>query len=287
MTMPPLHAGSVSSAQKDLRTPTFLSIIIALLLTGSSLAGLLFSPIIYPTPELNNAFPANDVINLIIGMPILLITMGTARRGSLSGLLLWPGALFFVTYNAMVYLIGMPPGLLSIIYLAQLILSAWAILLVLQGTDRERVKTCLSGRAPARYAGFTLAGLGALIFLRAAAMLVPALLSGAPLPAPELGLHIADLIISSAWVVGGALLIRRSVTGYLFGLGLLFHGSLLFVSLLALMLLQPLFTGSVFSPGDFVVIAVSSLICVVPFALFWRAILRYQDKKEQSEGKIA
>ena len=65
----------------------------------ASLAGLLFQSSIYPTYELRSAFLANEVINLLIGLPILLGSMGLTRRGSLAGLLLWPGALLYILYN--------------------------------------------------------------------------------------------------------------------------------------------------------------------------------------------
>jgi hypothetical protein len=35
----------------------------------------------------------------MIGLPILRGSMGLARRGKLLGLLLWPGALFYVLYH--------------------------------------------------------------------------------------------------------------------------------------------------------------------------------------------
>jgi hypothetical protein len=39
-----------------------------------------------------------DAFNLVVGVPLLLGSMWFARRGSLIGLLFWPGALFYVLY---------------------------------------------------------------------------------------------------------------------------------------------------------------------------------------------
>src|SRR5689334_16130040 len=41
-------------------------------------------------------FRAHDLFNLAVALPVLLASVWLARRGSLVGLLLWPGALFYV-----------------------------------------------------------------------------------------------------------------------------------------------------------------------------------------------
>lgn len=81
-------------------TPVYVaSLVIAVLMTVASLLGLLYPERLYPTEALQQSFLATDVVNLVIGLPILLGSMGLARRGKLLGLLLWPGALFYVLYH--------------------------------------------------------------------------------------------------------------------------------------------------------------------------------------------
>jgi hypothetical protein len=69
-----------------------LSLLIALLMAAASAIGLLYHAAIYPSKELFESFVSNDIVNLLIGLPILLGSMWWARRGKLLGLLLWPGA---------------------------------------------------------------------------------------------------------------------------------------------------------------------------------------------------
>jgi len=76
-------------------------------MAAASVAGLMYRTTIYPTDELLRTFVSNDVVNLFIGLPILLGSMWLARRGQLLGLLCWPGALFFVLYNYIVYVFAM------------------------------------------------------------------------------------------------------------------------------------------------------------------------------------
>lgn len=55
------------------------------------------------------------------------------------------------------------------------------------------------------------------------------------------------------------------------GLGLLFRASMLFTGLIGFLLLQPLLTAAPFRLADTALIAILSLVAVVPFALFLRA----------------
>ena len=64
-----------------------LSFILALLMAGVSAAGFFFQCNLYPTEELRRAFVPNDVVNLVIGLPILLGSLWLTRRGRLTGLL--------------------------------------------------------------------------------------------------------------------------------------------------------------------------------------------------------
>ena len=91
----------------NLVTIQILSLLIAILMTVASVAGLFARASIYPTEELVQSFVPNDVVNLFIGLPILLGSMYLAWHGKLVGLLCWPGALFFVTYTYLAYVFAM------------------------------------------------------------------------------------------------------------------------------------------------------------------------------------
>ena len=72
--------------KRDLRIVYRLSFIAAALMTLLSIAGLLRPSRLYPTEALLQSCMPNDVINLVIGLPILLGSMWLARRGKLIGL---------------------------------------------------------------------------------------------------------------------------------------------------------------------------------------------------------
>jgi hypothetical protein len=239
-------------------------------MAAASLAGLLFPASIYPTEELRRAFVSNDVVNLFIGLPILLGAMWLARRGHLLGLLFWPGALFYATYNYIAYAVAMPLTRLFIIDVALVLVSIYTIYGLLSNMDGEAVQAQLKGRVFERLTGGVLIGFGALFFLMAAGKVLGHVAGQAALPWPQVSVQIADLLVTPAWLVGGILLWRKRALGYAGGAGLLFQASMLFVALLVFFILQPFVAGAPFPVNDFVVIAVMSLICLIPFGLFLR-----------------
>jgi len=255
---------------RDLTLAYVLSLVVALLMAVASAAGLLYKTNIYPTEELLKTFVSNDVVNLLMGLPILLGSMWLVRHGKLIGLLFWPGALFYAFYNYIVYVLGMPLALISLVYLALVTLSAYTLFSLVAGIDGPAVQQRLTGAVPERFAGGVLTGLGALFFLRAIGVLVSALINQTLLARTEVALHVADLIITPAWVMGGILLWRRRALGYVTGAGLLFSASMLFIGLLVFFVLQPFLTATPFPLADFVVIFVMGLVCFIPFALFVR-----------------
>jgi hypothetical protein len=61
-------------------------------------------------------------------------------------------------------------------------------------------------------------------------------------------------------------------------LGLLFSGSLLFISLIMYLLLAPLLTGAPFAPADVMVVLSLGMVCFIPFFLYLRGV-QLQDRQ--------
>ncbi|MGB3701833.1 MAG: hypothetical protein WA997_11235, partial [Anaerolineales bacterium] len=112
----------------DLRLLYASSLVIALLMIIASVVGILYPTIIYSHEGLQEAFIPNDVVNLIIGVPILLGSLWLAHRGKLIGLLFWPGALFYVFYTYVVYLLSMPLNAAFLLDLTLVSLSAYTMI---------------------------------------------------------------------------------------------------------------------------------------------------------------
>ncbi len=251
-----------------------LSFLISALMTVVSIAGILNRTSLYPTEGLRRTFVSNDVVNLLIGLPILLGSMDLARRGKWIGLLCWTGGLFFVLYNYTAYVFAMPLHWAFLFHLALMILSAYTLIGLVASIDGKAVQQRLQGVVPEKLAGGVLAGLGILFLLRAGGVIVNALLNGILLTEAEMAVNISDFLTTPAWIIGGILLWTRKELGYVAGLGLLFQGSMLFVALIVFFLLQPFLAATPLAIMDVIVVAVMGLICFIPFGLFVRGVIK-------------
>ena len=249
------------------------SIGITVLMTVASVAGLIYPDELYPTKAMREAYVVNDAINVLIGIPILLASMWLAWRGKLVGLLLWPGALFYVFYNYVAYIIGIPYNLIHGLYILILSASLYSIIALAVVIEGHTVKGLLSDAVPEKISGGVLAGLGSLYILRVLSILIDAIIYKNPIPLTELAIMIADMLIAPAWIIGGLILWRRVALGYVSGLGLLFQGSTLFIGLILIMLFQPIVTGTRYSFLDILVVFFMGLIVFIPFGLYLKAVL--------------
>jgi hypothetical protein len=247
-----------------------VSLVIAALMAIASVAGLLYQTIIYPTEELLQAFVPNDVVNLFIGLPILLGSMWLSRRGKLVGLLLWPGALFYVFYTYIVYVFSMPLNVAFLLHLTLVTLSAYTMIGLVASIDGKAIQHRLTGAVPERAGGGVLAALGILFFVRVIGVMVNALIAETPVSATELALHVSDFMLTPAWVIVGVLLWRRRALGYVTGLGLLFQASMLFIGLIVVLILRPFMTAAQFPLGDVLVVSAMGMVCFIPLAVFVR-----------------
>jgi hypothetical protein len=259
--------------KNDLRTATNLSIIVAILMTAVSLSSLLFQSSIYPTDELRQSYLANDAVNLLIGLPILLGSMWLTRRSSLLGLLCWPGALLYTFYNYIAYIFGMPFGWLTLGFVALVLLSAYPVFDLLRNIDRDSLKTKLAGAVSEKFSGEILVFFGLAFFFLAIGVITGASADQTTISMTDVGVAIADIFLSMLLAAGGILLFRRKSLGYASGMGLLFAASALFVGVILVVLLQPLLTNAPFVVEDVVVLSAMALICFIPTGVFMRGVL--------------
>lgn len=159
---------------------------------------------------------AQDIANLALASPALLILAALALRGSLRAYLLWLGVLTFTVYNYVIYTFSVPFGPLFLLWVAVWGMCLYALIGGVASLDHEIVQAAYtSRRVVVMIAVFLL--LAALLF--AALWLsedVPALLSGnTPQSLIDLGVptnpvHILDLgFFLPAVIATGVMLLKR------------------------------------------------------------------------------
>ncbi|HET9222802.1 MAG TPA: hypothetical protein VFO07_09880 [Roseiflexaceae bacterium] len=251
---------------RDLRLAYLVSLVIAVLMIIVSIAGLVLgSAELYGVePKLVQVSEGGDAANLVVGLPILLGSLWLARRGHLSGLLLWPGALFYVLYTYALYLVGAPFSALFLAYVGLVTLSAYTTIGILASIDGEAVRQQLSS-APTRIIGGALVGLAVLAYAALTSLVIATLASpssGDPLLRPQ---WIVDYTLGTpVLLIGGVLLWRRARLGYVSAAGLLLVSGVNGVAFAVSGALGALITTT---PTDAAVIAVHLVISAISFAL--------------------
>ena len=162
---------------------------------------------------------ANDLVTLVLGLPLLAVSFWMTLRGSLRGRLLLSGTLGFILYTYITMSFGAAYNPLFLIYVILFSLSLFAFVLVMMSFDLKSLSGHFSENLPRGWiAGLTffLAGFLSLAWVgRIAATFVP----GA-IPALEnstsMFIQAMDLgIIVPVCVLSGVLLLRRHAWGYL------------------------------------------------------------------------
>ena len=256
----------------DLKLPFFLAILITILMTVASVGSLLFPESFYPTVEQRDAFLTNDAVNLLVGFPMMLVTIALVRRGRLVSLVIWPGALMYVIYNYLAYIFGMPLSWVTGLNAALVILSLASGMLLILNLDLAVLADMLTETGPRLVAAAVILIFGAGFFIQAAQK-VAGFVSGSGIIArTELGVFAADLVVSVIWFAGGVLLMLRKPLGYPLGWGGMFGVVMLNVGLLAFLILQPALTDLPFELVDLIIIVVFTFLCAVPFGLFIRGL---------------
>jgi hypothetical protein len=246
------------------------SLIIGLLTGAVSISGLVFPEVFYPNQALIQTFIPNNLINLSIGIPILLISMFSARHGKIIGLLFWLGAIIFNLYIFISYSIALPFRWNGIIYLSILFLDIFSLSKLIANIDGEALGELLQGRVYEKFCGGIIAVFGFLFLLRALFVISTTIFSEEILSKIELAPNISDLIVAPIFVIAGISLWRKKPLGYLGGLGLLFLVNMLFIGLILYLLLQPLLSSTPLALQDLIILIVMTLISLVPLSLFLR-----------------
>jgi hypothetical protein len=260
--------------RRDLTAAYASSLAVAFAFAVASIAGLVLgSDGLYdPVSPLVQVSRGGDAANLLLGLPVLLGSMWLARRGSLIGLLLWPGALFYALYADALYLVGAPLSGLFFLYVAVVTLSAWTLIGIVASIDAEEVRRRLA-MAPARSVGVALVLIAVLAYVG----LTAAVSSSLGSPSSVVGMRpqwVVDYALGTpVLLLGGALLWRRMSLGYVATAGLLLVSGLNGLAFAASALLDWLLTGRAFEPAVLVVHLVIGAVSLGLLAYFERGAI--------------
>lgn len=199
-------------------------------------------------------FRGVDLVTLVIGVPLLVVSTLLYRRGSLRGGLMLLGALSFFLYNSASLALSAAYNELFLVYVALLGCSLFGLLLAALSIDATALDARVSGRFPRRgTAAFFLVLTGVFVFV----WLLPAvaaLVRGEPPSMLDtyttVVTWVLDLgVVMPASLAAAVLLLRREPIGYLVAASILIVTLMLGPALTAMTIAQ-LWAGVSFTPGD-------------------------------------
>jgi hypothetical protein len=186
---------------------------------------------------------AQDLADLFVGFPLLLLFALFAARGSVRALIAWLGVLIATLYTYLIYAFDVPFGHLYLANVALLSLSGWAFGGALTGIDRRAIKDRFDDRAPRRSTGWALIAIAIIFSVMWLAEDVPATIRGvAPTSLQEVGLmtnpvHVLDTaFLLPACILSGLGLIRGKTWGYLFAPALMLTLATITVGIVTIMI---------------------------------------------------
>lgn len=199
------------------------TITIALLVAVTAVAGI-FSPAkTYARETLFSAAGAigSDLVDLLLVVPVLLISGLKGYRGSVPARLVWLGTLGYLLYNFVLYAFGVHFNALFLVYCATLSLCFYATVFSLPLISVEQIAHNYGPRALRKTIAITLLVLAIAFAAFDFSEIIPALLAGRIPPMvvqmnlPVSFVHALDLVfLLPAMCVTACLLFRRKPSGY-------------------------------------------------------------------------
>ena len=256
----------------SLQQITRVSWVIVALIAALSLAGLLLPEQLYTSEELRASARPNDLVNLVVGVPILLGTMALARRDSWLGWLGWPGALLYSAYNYTAYVFSRSADLFTLAFVVVVVLCGYGVYYLWQHINKKASRALLANHAPNQLAGWVLIAYSVVFSGKALSVLYTAFQAESPIATADVGVAVADVLLTILLLVGGVALLRHDAFGYVSGLGLQFGTVALFVGVILVVAIQPLFTVMAFPLVDVLVLLGMAVVSFVAFGLYVRAV---------------
>jgi len=217
--------------KEHFRAEHVLSTMVAALAAAISIIGLRF-PAIYGSNWGNGTSLGNDLVTLVVAVPVLVLSMIYAARGSARAHLLWLGSLYYMVYNYAFYVFGIPVTPLFVPIVAAFALSGVAVVLTMFRLDAEAIGRRFTRRTPARPVAVYLFYVAVMISFLWISQWVKFVMTG-HLPEVNGSAEAYHVIaaVDLTFLVGmffpaACLLWKRNVWGYLLGVAGLVQGAI-------------------------------------------------------------
>jgi hypothetical protein len=249
------------------------SITIAILALIATLSGLFWKGL-YKHDTISVAAQAmgQDLVTLLICIPVLLGSLCLIQRNSLRGQLIWMGTIFYFLYSYTAMSFMTSYNQLFLVYVTLFSLSLYTFVYGLLSLQVKTIKKSISPGKTTKIAGVFLIFSGAMLALMWIKMIIDSLLAGIVPAALEsyttLVIQALDIgVIFPATLISGVLIIKNKEWGYALVSILLIKASLLGTAILSMILLMVL-NGVTVAIGQvifFVIITTGGISIAIAF----------------------
>jgi hypothetical protein len=188
---------------------------------------------------------AQDVVTMVLGVPLLLFSLRWARQGSLKGRLLLTGTLGYFLYTYVSYAFLWMYNPLFLVFVALMSASFFAFLLCMMSFDISSISSYFDPKTPVKFLGGFQIFFAVAIGMLWLGKIIPSLLSGGVPAGLE---HYTTLVIQAmdlgfivpVAITSGVLLLMRRPFGYLLSSVVIMKGFTMGAALSAMIIGQAL-----------------------------------------------
>lgn len=191
-----------------------LSAAITLIAAIASAGGLFIRNLYQDTETIKTAWKANDIITLLVVVPLLILSMDYSKRGSERGYLLWMGLLGYIVYSYAFYLFGAAFNVFFLLYVSLVSLSIYALVLGLSACDLKSMVKHFSNKTPVRWISIFLLFISLPLVVVEAGECIRYVVTGKPPDAPVLVFALDLSIVVPNSALAAILLWKRKTWGY-------------------------------------------------------------------------
>jgi hypothetical protein len=176
---PGMTSGGAGQALVPIASAAFWLSVLLTAVAAIAAAATLYAPGVLRGPAvMNGSARGTALVALFVGVPLLALSMVAAERGSARGAIAWLGAVAYLLYNAVLFLLATPFNRLFPLYAALFALAVWSAAMLLHRMDVPALAGRFAPRLPARALATYLAAVAALNALAWAVQVVPAVVVG-------------------------------------------------------------------------------------------------------------
>lgn len=257
----------------DRRIVTALSIL-AILIFFISIYSII-SDSVYANAGEQLSYCSTDFANIVFGVPYLITGAWLLHRKNNRWILVVPGALVYVVYVYIPYVLALRVNKLFLLYILLIVSSLYLLAIVLATRDYQSIERNYAGNCPLRMMIVVLFLLGVFVAIRQSALAIIAVVEGMSVELVDRVMWFDDLVLGCpALLLGAYFLYKRKGIGYVIGPGMLLCYAILSLGLMPYFYLESRYTGSPIQWEGVGIIMVMAIVCLVPLIRYLKCLAK-------------